>query len=272
MERLTTGFSATQSDSLSSSTSSTSSANGNISTVSAPPGTNMPSKTESTAAVTTPTSVVATEADSNSQDELKAEIQRLKEQLRKKDETIHQQNVQLHYTAGGGGVSVVARPVVQQTPVVPANIGNGGVVVAKTSQYSTPHGVPSQVPPTYANLPQTTPSYVVPQTTPSYVGTAQYSNKQIRAAAALAASIVHQQGPQSAGGAGGYYSAPPQPNLPQPATTRAQQWSGPQTGVTPYQPAHTLVQLPAQPNTARQPAFMVSVVEHTCCVVLVIIS
>ena len=247
-----------QADSLSS-TSSTGSSNGNATVpptaAAAATTTTTAVKTEGVAA--TPTTTPAPIDPVSDSQELKAEIERLKEQLRKKEETIQQQSVQLHYTAGGGGgVSTVARSVVQHpAPVVPANMhystphhppyGNGGVVLAPRSTIPPP-----EVTPTYSTL---------PQATPTYAGTMQYSNKQLHAAAAIAASIVQQQGSHSSGGAGGYYpTQPPAPApAPAPSHTPQHQWSGPQAVVPPYQAAHTLVQL--QPSTSRQPAaFLVS--------------
>ena len=244
-------------DSLSSSTSSVSS-NPSLSSTSSTTGTATTASTSTgNAAGTVPTTAAtAVEAGKESQDELKAEIERLRKQLREKDEKIQQQSVQLHYTAGvggtsavGGRVSAVPRSVMQQP--APASIqyssahyGNGGVVVADDLSRATPQGVPNQVQPTYSGL---------AQTTPSFGGTLPYNKQQLQAAAALAASIV--QGSQSTAG---YYPSHPQASVPAaPATHTPHQWSGPQAGVSPYQTAHTLVQL--QPSAAaRQPSFLVS--------------
>ena len=204
----------------------------------------------------------------SSQGELQAEIERLRKQVLQHQQTIQRQNAQLQYaggaaTAGGGVVQSTPAPaaqygsvattgggvvrhavvapthhyggVVQQTAVAPtAQYGGvataGGGVVTPTPQYSSgQHHVYGSVVMPGDEM------HVQPVATPTSV---QQYNKQLQAAAVMAAAIVNNPQPNTAQ----YYPSPgstlstapaPQANTypPQP-----QRWSGPQVGggVTPY--------------------------------------
>lgn len=151
----------------------------------------------------------------SSQNEMQAEIEMLREQLRMKDQTIHQQNVQLHF-GNTGAVGVSGRGVVHPS-VVSAGRTHYPSSQQQQQQQLYSNGIvlgeeqSSQPPPT---------AYPAP----SHPFTAQYStNKQ---AAAAIAALVNPQGTR-------YYSTPAAAAAAATPTYPAHQWSG-QGGVPPY--------------------------------------
>ena len=138
----------------------------------------------------------------NSQGDLEAEIIRLKEQLRERDETIQQQKVQLHYTRGSGG-GVLPSSAIQSGAQYPSGqqVFSNGVIVGDTSPHQT------------ALVQQQ-------QHQHSYSGPLQYPSQHLQAAAAAVAALV------APSCTGGYYSSAPSANYP------PHQWSGPQ--ISPY--------------------------------------
>ena len=79
-----------------------------------------------TTTTTTTGTVEEEEGSATNADKMQAEIERLREQLRKKEETIQQQNVQLHYSNTG---TTAAKPIPVKLESVPP---------PPTPQYSTP--------------------------------------------------------------------------------------------------------------------------------------
>lgn len=164
-----------------------------------------------------------------SQNELEAEIGRLREQLKVKEQTIQQQSAQLQGHGAGGVTTVVPDP---RMGIGTGMRARGSVAPLTNSQYST------QV---YSNgmgvvmagedTTQPTGAPLFPGAPHSYSAPIQYSNKQLQAAAAaMAAALVGSQ-PTSAQ----YYpsTAPPPPPATLANSYPHHQWSGPQSGVPP---------------------------------------
>ena len=189
------------------------------------------------------TTTASTGAPTSSQQELQAEILRLKEQLKEQQQTIHQQKVQLQY--GGNiqpsqGISARQAPAVQfPAPQQQIYGGVNGLIVGEEPSRHHHH-----------HHHQTAP-VVQPQ---SYSGPIQYSTQQIQAAMA---ALVTPPPPQPSTG---YYSQT------SPSNYQQSQWSGPQqSSYTVAPPSGTSITPPATgyimqasqvvlPSTANQPS------------------
>ena len=246
-----------------------------------------PSLASSTAAVTTTANPANSESGAitmatttSSQNEMAAEIERLKEKLREQEQLIQQQQQQPQY-GSGEGMGRTGPP--QQPPAVVSQYSAHypQYPAAGNPQYGSPQypvaGNPTAGNPQYSaaamqQLYNTGTGMMIPaETQPaaaaatnllaphSYPGAPvqQYSTKQLQAAA-MAAALVGSQPTNSGGGGAFYPAAPPPAGTP----SYPSHWSSPQVYPHSSQAANSGIimtaPLPILPSTAQPRAMMVS--------------